>query len=117
MGFDVIILNGDNLRQQQASSECVLGIERECTFVNPGFIACKQNATFVRRWRASYEEDYRNTWSGYLYNSGEFPASVLRECPSCYDMHLDPEICMNPDSGAPGGPGSGMRPLEGEEWS
>ena len=68
---------------------------------------------------ASYEEDYRITLSGYLYNSGEFPASVLRECPSCYDMHLDPEICMNPDAGAPGGLGPGRDPWKvknGVEW-
>ncbi len=119
MDFDVIILDGDNLRQQQATSECVLGIERECTFVNSGFISCTPNSTFIRRWHAGYEEDYRNTWSGYLYNSGEFPASVLKECPSCYNMYLDPEICMNPDAGAPGGPGPGRDPWKvknGVEW-
>ena len=110
MDFDVIILNGANLRRQQAISECVLGIERECTFVNSGFLSCVPNSTFVRLWRESYEEDYRNTWSNYLYNSGEYPASVLRLCPSCYNVYLDPEIAMNPDAGAPGGPGPGRQP-------
>ena len=110
MDFDVIILNGANLRRQQAISECVLGIERECTFVNSGFLSCVSNSTFVRLWRENYEEDYRNKWSDYLYNSGEYPASVLRQCPSCYNVYLDPEIAMNPDAGAPGGPGPGRKP-------
>ncbi len=119
MDFDVIILDGDNLRRQQAVSECVLGMERECTFLNSGFISCTPNSTLVRKWRASYESDYRNSWADYLYNSGEVPAKILRDCPSCYDVYLDPEICMNPDAGAPGGPGPGRDPWKvknGVQW-
>ncbi len=119
MDFDVIVLDGDNLRRQQVVSECVLGMERECTFANSGFISCTPNTTLVRKWRASYEDDYRNTWPGYLYNSGEVPAKLLRDCPSCYDVYLDPEICMNPDAGAPGGPGPGRDPWKvknGVQW-
>ncbi len=119
MDFDVIILDGDNLRRQQASSECVLSIERECTFINAGFISCVPNIPLLGKWWQGYQDDYRNTWPTYLYNCGEVPAKLLRDCPSCYDVYLDPEICMNPDAGAPGGPGPGRDPWKvknGVQW-
>ncbi len=119
MDFDVIILDGENLRRQQASSECVLSIERECTFVNAGFISCVPNTVFLGKWWQGYMNDYRNTWSSYLYNCGEYSARILRGCPSCYNVYLDPEICMNPDAGAPGGPGPGRDPWKvknGVKW-
>ncbi len=119
MDFDVIILDGENLRRQQASAECVLSIERECTFINAGFISCMPNTVLLGKWWQGYQDDYRNTWPTYLYNCGEVPAKILRECPSCYNVYLDPEICMNPDAGAPGGPGPGRDPWKvknGVQW-
>jgi len=117
--FDVIILDGANLRRQQEMSECVLCLERECTFVNAGFISCVPGTKLLQQWRQSYIDDYRNTWPAYLYNAGEVPARLLRSCPNCYNVNFDPEICMNPDAGFPGGPGPGRDPWKlsnGVDW-
>ena len=56
MDFDVIILDGENLRRQQASSECMCAEYRErvYTFINAGFISCVPNTVFLGKWRAGY---------------------------------------------------------------
>lgn len=117
--FDIVILNGEVVRKQQSISECVIGLERECTFVNAGFLSCVPRTKYIQAWRDSYQNDYHNTWGGYLYNCGELTARTLRECPSCYNMYVDPEVDMNPDAGAPGGPGPGRDPWKeknGVQW-
>ena len=117
--FDIVILNGEVVRKQQSISECVIGLERECTFVNAGFLSCVPRTKYIQTWRDSYENDYHNTWGGYLYNCGELTARTLRNCPSCYNVYVDPEVDMNPDAGAPGGPGPGRDPWKeqnGVQW-
>ena len=93
--FDVLIVNGTKLKEQQRVSECVLS--REGNIVNIGFNSCIKNSSFIRLVLEGYETDYRpNSW---LHNSALLPTDILRDKQrKCFNVYLDGTICLNPNS-------------------
>lgn len=97
--FDVIVLNGLQLRKQQRKSECLLSCEMNdltlemCVKVNSGFYSCVKNASFLYKWLQIYHLDFRP--KELTYNSGDVPSRILRmKVPSCYNVWTDEEIFM-----------------------
>ena len=95
--FDVIILDGTKLREQQRSSECLLSCEmhdltfEKCIKVNGGFYSCIRNASFMQAWYQNYLTDFRP--KDWAYNSGDVPSRILRtKGPQCYNVWTDEEI-------------------------
>ena len=98
MDLDIVILNGNKLREMLAASECYLGCEQHCTLLNIGFVGCIKNSGFVAEWIHGYETDYRSRdWHDWLHNSGVYPAELLTRKHRCYNLWVDQEIAMNPD--------------------
>ena len=92
--FDVLVVNGTKLREQQRVSECVLSQEGD--IVSNGFNSCIKNSSFIRRILERYQSDYRpHLW---LYNCALYPTDILQEKKgSCYNMYLDDTICIYPN--------------------
>ena len=97
--FDVIILNGKQLRKQQRRAECLLSCERDdltfkyCVKVNSGFYSCIKNSSFLHKWLEIYHLDFRP--NDFTYNSGDIPSRILRtDVPSCYNVWTDEDILL-----------------------
>ena len=97
MDFDVIIVNGTKLRQEQRISECVLSQEGE--YINGGFHSCIKNSSFVAKWLEGYETDYRP--SLWIHNVSFKPTDILQSKTSdvCYNVYLDDTISVHPNAG------------------
>ena len=93
--FDVIIINGTRLKEEQRKSECV--IAQESDTLHAGFVSCIKDSFFVRQWLDAYHNDYQS--SSWLYNSVNVPTNILLDQKSsvCYDVHLDDTICLRPN--------------------
>ena len=96
MDFDVIIINGTRLKEEQWKSECVLAQEGDIP--NAGFMSCIKNSSFVRQWLSAYHNDYQP--SSWLYNSAFVPNNILlgKTSSVCYNMYLDDTICVHPNA-------------------
>lgn len=96
MDFDVIIINGTRLKEEQRRSECVLAQEGDIP--NAGFMSCIKNSSFVRQWLSAYHNDYQP--SSWLYNSAFVPNNILlgKTSPICYNVYLDDTICVHPNA-------------------
>ena len=101
--FDVIILDGKKLREQQRRSECLLSCEmhdltfQKCIKINGGFYSCAKNTAFMRSWFQVYQTDFRP--KDWAYNSGDVPSRILRtKGPQCYNVWTDEEI-LSPSPG------------------
>ena len=96
MDFDVIIINGTRLKEEQRKSECVLAQEGEIP--NAGFMSCIKNSSFVHQWLSAYHNDYQP--SSWLYNSAFVPNNILlgKTSSVCYNMYLDDTICVHPNA-------------------
>ena len=94
--FDVIIINGTRLKEEQWRSECVLAQEGDIP--NAGFMSCIKNSSFVRRWLSAYHNDYQP--SSWLYNSAFVPNNILlgKTSSDCYNIYLDDTICVHPNA-------------------
>ena len=95
LDFDVIVVNGTQLRHEQNISECVLS--REGNFVNAGFLSCIKNSSYLAKWLDSYNKDYR-PWK-WLHNASYKPTGILKNPNTCYNVYLDDTICVNPGFG------------------
>ena len=88
MDFDVVILNGELLREMQRHSECVIGRDNErCTKICAGFFSSSPRSSFIKNWLEGYKTDYRP--SDWVYNAGDVPSNLLRKCPTCYNVTVD----------------------------
>lgn len=97
--FDVIVINGQRYQTQQRIAECVLSKGgKNGQFVNPGFISCVKNSSFVRRWLDGYHKDYKPEL--YVYNASLKPLHILEDEHSkvCYNVYVDDTICLNPNA-------------------
>ena len=97
LDFDVIIVNGTRLKQEQRTSECVLAFEGE--YVNGGFYSCIANYSLVAYWLEGYEKDYQpRKW---LHNISYRPLNLLLDKKSsvCYNVYVDKTISINPGFG------------------
>lgn len=97
LDFDVIIVNGTKLREEQKVAECVLAEEGE--YINGGFHSCVKNSSFIAEWLEGYEQDYRpNLW---IHNVSYKPAGLLlnKSTRVCYNVYLDDTISVHPNSG------------------
>ena len=94
--FDVIVVNGTKLKEEQRMSECVLS--REGEFVNIGFNSCIKNSSYIQMFIDSYQTDYNpRSW---VYNSGIKPTMILEDKNErCFNFYLDGTICLNPNAG------------------
>jgi hypothetical protein len=94
MDFDVIIINGTRLKEEQRKSECVLA--EEGLNPNAGFMSCIKNSSFVCQWLGGYHIDFRPT--DWIYNSAFVPSNILlgKTSSVCYNMYLDDTICVHP---------------------
>ena len=94
--FDVIIINGTRLKEEQRRSECV--IAQEGAIPNAGFMSCVKNSSFVRQWLKAYHEDFNP--SSWLYNSALVPNNILlgKTTSVCYNIYLDSTICVSPNA-------------------
>ena len=94
--FDVIIINGTRLKEEQRRSECV--IAQEGDIPNAGFVSCVKNSSFMRQWLKAYHDDYNP--SSWLYNSAIVPNNILlgKTSSVCYNMYLDDTICVHPNA-------------------
>ena len=93
--FDVLVVNGTKLREQQRVSECVLSLEGD--IVSNGFNSCVKGSPFILRVLEGYKKDYRpHLW---LYNCALLPTAILQDEKSstCYNMYLDDTICIYPN--------------------
>ncbi len=92
MDFDAVILNGTRFREMQRKAECVLGVDNDqCTLVCLGFFSSVPNSTFIREWlNTSYEMNYKPKLWGY--NAAYVSSDILRDCPHCYSVYIDPYI-------------------------
>ena len=89
--FDVIILNGTRFREMQMKSELVLGRDNNpCDRVCAGFFSVVPGSKFMKKWLDGYENDYRT--HHWWHNAGGVPAKILRDCPWCYDVTVDPHM-------------------------
>jgi hypothetical protein len=97
LDFDVIVVNGTRLKEEQRLSECVLSDEGE--YINAGFQSCIKNSSFIAKWLEGYDQDYRP--SLWIHNASFKPAGILQSKKSkvCYNVHLDNTICLNPNAG------------------
>ncbi|XP_014680301.1 PREDICTED: uncharacterized protein LOC106820294 [Priapulus caudatus] len=78
LDFDVVALRSLDAWRRRP---CTLAREG-ATLVNSGVIVAERNSSFLRRWRASYDADYRpESWN---YNSGAVPMRMAER---------DPEQC------------------------
>ena len=97
MDFDALILNGELLREMQSNAECVIGRDNAyCTRLCAGFFSSTPRSPFLGNWLEGYKTDYRP--SSWLYNAGEIPSSLLRNCPSCYNVTVDSHMSSWDDS-------------------
>ena len=95
LDFDVIVVNGTQLRHEQNISECVLS--REGNLVNAGFLSCIKNSSYLAKWLEGYSKDFRpQLW---LHNSAYKPTGILKDPNTCYNVYLDDTICMDPGYG------------------
>ena len=96
LDFDVIIINGTRLKEEQNKSECVIAQEGEIP--NAGFVSCIKNSSFVHQWLDAYHNDYQP--SSWLYNSAFVPNNILlgKTSSVCYNMYLDDTICVHPNA-------------------
>lgn len=97
MDFDVIIVNGTKLHQEQRVSECVLSQEGE--YINGGFYSCIKDSSFIAKWLEGYKKDYRP--SLWIHNVSFKPTGILEDKTSdvCYNVYLDSTISVNPNAG------------------
>ena len=94
--FDVIIINGTRLKEEQRNSECVIAEEGEIP--NLGLVSCIKNSSLVKRWQDRYHNDYNP--SSWLYNAAFVPFDILTKDKSvCYNVHLEGTMCTNPNAG------------------
>ena len=98
--FDVIIINGTRLKEEQRKSECV--IAQESDTLHTGFVSCIKDSFFVRQWLDTYHNDYQS--SSWIYNSVNVPNNILLDKTNsvCYDVYLDNTICHPNEHDAPG---------------
>ena len=96
MDFDVIIINGTRLKEEQRKSECVLAQEGDIP--NAGFISCIKNSSFMYQWLNAYHNDYQP--SSWLYNSAFVPNNILlgKTSSVCYNIYLDDTMCVHPNA-------------------
>lgn len=93
--FDVIIINGTRLLQEQTNSECV--IAQEGDIPNIGIVSCIKNSPFVGRWLEHYHNDYHP--ESWLHNSAFVPMDILlKDKSTCYNVHLEPTMCVHPNA-------------------
>ena len=96
MDFDVIMVNGTQLKQEQKISECVLS--EEFQYVNGGFHSCIAKSPFIAKWLDGYHKDYKpELW---LHNVSFKPAGILlKDTDVCYNLYLDDTISTHPNWG------------------
>lgn len=92
--FDVLVVNGTKLREQQRVSECVLSLEGD--IVSNGFNSCIKNSSLIRRVLEEYHKNYKpHLW---LYNCALYPTGVLQDkSKKCYNVYMDDTICIYPN--------------------
>lgn len=97
LDFDVVIVNGTKLRQEQRVAECVLSEEGE--YINGGFHSCIKHSPFIAKWLEGYDQDYKpELW---LHNVSYKPTRLLLDKDStvCYNVYLDDTISIHPNWG------------------
>lgn len=97
LDFDVVIVNGTKLKQEQKISECVLSEEGE--YINGGFHSCIQHSSFIAKWLEGYDHDYKpELW---LHNVSYKPTALLtgKDSTVCYNVYLDDTISIKPHWG------------------
>jgi hypothetical protein len=97
LDFDVVIVNGTKLRQEQRIAECVLSEEGE--YINGGFHSCINHSSYIGKWLEGYNKDYRpDLW---LHNVSFKPTFLLtgKDSTVCYNVYLDDTISIHPNWG------------------
>ena len=95
--FDVLVINGTKLKEQQRVSECVLSLEGD--IVSNGFNSCVKNSPLIKRILDGYKTNYKpHLW---LYNCALLPTDILQDKRSdtCYNVYMDDTICIYPNVG------------------
>ena len=93
LDFDVIILDGAKLREEQRRGECVISGDNDCTYINIGFFSCIKGAKFLRDWREGYLKDYQpNLW---LHNCAFYPTDLAKK-KNVYEVVIEPDVAQHP---------------------
>ena len=93
LDFDVVILNGTKIREEQRRGECVLSGENSCTYLNCGFYSCIKGARYLQDWREGYLKDFRpNLW---LYNCAFHPTDLAKK-KGVYEVVIEPDVAQWP---------------------
>ena len=93
--FDVLVINGTQIKHMQSVSECVLSLENQ-DLINIGFTSCVKNSSFVRRWVDKYHTDFQP--ESFVHNSQSMPAVFLKDNNSsiCYNMFVVHGVATQP---------------------
>jgi len=97
LDFDVIIINGTKLKQEQSLSECVLAaevLETKTSYINGGIYSCIKNSKFMSAWVKNYDQDYKPRY--WVENISYFPQKLLTKKKGCFNIHVDDTMCMSP---------------------